>query len=112
MVQLRRYYRIDYPPDARPRFRIKKRNYEVIDISEEGVKFCYDERIRNMLKGKKIRGKIMFKSGQSLDLEGKIIRLLDKDIVIKPKENISYEDVIIKEQIYILKNYPLLKLEP
>jgi len=105
----RQFYRINYPVDARPRLRINKKSYDIIDISEEGIKFRYDEVLEERHLGAKIRGTITFKGGQALDLKGTVTRLFKEDMIIKPKESISYEDIIIKEQLYILKNYPLLK---
>jgi len=109
MENKRRFYRIEYPTDARPKLRIKKKSYEVIDISEEGVKFCYNEPAEEMHIGDKIKGEIVFRNNQSIRLEGRVMRLLKKNIIVKPKKSIPYEEVIIKEEIYVLKNYPLLK---
>ncbi len=109
MENKRESYRNEYPPSARPKLRIDKKSYEVLDISEEGVRFCYNEPIKDIKVGDKIKGEIMFKNNQSINLEGKVIALRGRDVVVKPNQSISREDIIVKEEIGILRDYPLRK---
>lgn len=66
----RKFARLKYPPSHRPKLKIKDYELEVIDISEEGLKF-----LNYMQKkfGKKIYGTVVLLSGKSIEVTGKIV---------------------------------------
>jgi hypothetical protein len=66
----REYVRLFYPPQQRPVLKVGNYKVEVVDISEEGMKlFNY---MRHKF-GPKIQGKIVFPSGVSYEVNGKIV---------------------------------------
>lgn len=78
-TERRKYIRLVYPPMTRPRLKIRKHDFEVINISQEGLKFINYKKIElgeiiygtvTLLTGKslKITGKIMWKGGDEVGL--------------------------------------------
>ena len=65
----RRYFRIEYPASIRPILKIRKHEFEVVDISEKGVKFFADKEIEF---GRWVNGNITFCDGQAIGIEGRI----------------------------------------
>ena len=81
----RRFFRLRYPPDARPLLRIGKNTFEVVDISERGIGFLNE---RNVQFSDWVKGSITFRDGVTMDVEGKIVwehdGKLGVDIIITP----------------------------
>jgi len=65
----RRYFRIEYPASIRPTLKIRKHEFEVVDISEKGVRFFADKKIKF---GRWVTGNITFCDGQTVGIEGRI----------------------------------------
>lgn len=93
--EMREFFRVKYPAADRPKLTIAKEEFDIVDISEKGIKFD--------LK-KTIRATITFHDGESLTIEGKFLRTDDNEIVIQPLEGISSER-ITKEQKYLREKY-------
>ena len=66
----RRYFRLEYPPDERPELKIGKKTFQVLDVSERGVRFINDKDARF---AEWIKGTITFHDGVSMEIEGKIV---------------------------------------
>ena len=93
--QKRGFFRVKYPAVDRPKLTIAQEEFDIVDISEKGIKFD--------LK-KTVHATITFHDGESLTIEGKFLRSQDNEIVIQPLEDISFER-INKEQRYLNKKY-------
>jgi hypothetical protein len=91
----REYFRIKYPHDSTPKLLITDEEFNIIDISEQGIKFDLE---------KTIQGIITFHDGESLSIEGKFLRTQSNEIVIQPIKGIPSER-ITKEQKYLMKKY-------
>ena len=91
----RNHFRIKYPYTDRPKLTMSAKGLEVIDISEQGVRFS--------LNGT-MQATITFHDGQSLHVEGKIIRTQNDEIVIQLSRGIP-SDRILKEQKYLMGKY-------
>jgi len=95
-------YRVTYPPEARPKLKIKSREFEVINLSEKGIRFLLDKQIEFT---KWVRGRVTFQDGESLEVEGKIIWKKPDEIALSlliiP---IPYERVL-KEQRYLINRF-------
>lgn len=65
----RDFVRLVYPPDKRPVLVVGDNSFEVLNICETGIKF-----LNHMEKpfGKQVFGKITFKNGGSIKINGKI----------------------------------------
>ena len=66
----RRYYRIEYPALLRPTLKIRKYEFEVVNISEKGVMFLGDKKIKF---ARWVNGEVTFYDGQCIGVEGKIV---------------------------------------
>ena len=65
----RKYFRLEYPASIRPTLKIRKHEFEVVDISEKGVRFSADKKIKF---GRWVTGIITFYDGQVVGIEGRI----------------------------------------
>ena len=68
--ELRKYFRLEYPPDEYPVIRIGRNPFPVLDISERGIRILNASQARF---AEWIRGTITFFDGESIDLEGRIV---------------------------------------
>jgi len=100
--QRRRYYRIKYPLIERPVITVDKKEYKVIDISEGGVKFFSPVKTFNI--GEYINGSIKFHDGEVLEVEGHVLRLQNKRVIILLDRGITLQR-ILKEQRFLIKKY-------
>ncbi len=99
-LEKRVYNRIKYNPKKRPKLQIKTHFFEVTDISENGLSFVNDKKIYLDMK---IRGKLTFLSGESVDIEG--IVLWEKDNVLGVQfKNLIPSDKILKELRHLIKS--------
>lgn len=100
----REHYRIIYPLTCRPKLRIVRKEYDVVDISESGVKFLHN-RGAKLTPGSKIEAEITFDDGSSLDIHGEILRINDNILILKLHRGIPFWK-IVDEQRYVKNKYP------
>ncbi|MEQ8224416.1 MAG: PilZ domain-containing protein [Candidatus Eremiobacterota bacterium] len=100
--QRRRFYRIKYPLIERPEIILDNRSYQVIDISEGGVKFFSP--VTTFKVGDYIKGSIKFHDGEVMPVEGHVLRLQNKRVIILLDRKIPLQR-ILKEQRYLIKKY-------
>ena len=100
----REHYRIVYPLSCRPKLKIIKKEYEVMDISESGIKFLHRNGIE-LTPGSKIHAEITFDNGTSLDIDGEILRIDDYIMILKLQHSVPFWK-IVDEQRYIKDKYP------
>jgi hypothetical protein len=84
---------IIYPPDERPVLKIQEHALEVVNISEEGMKFL---NLRQIKFGKRGSGTVILSNGKSMDIAGKIVWEPGKEVGLfaTPISNsIIYEEV-------------------
>ena len=84
----RTFFRLRYPQTERPKLIISENEFDVTDISEHGIKFYL---------GSKINAMITFHDGESLSIEGKIIRIQNNEVAVYLSQGIP-SDRIIEEQ--------------
>jgi len=101
--QRRAYFRVVYPVSARPRLTIEMQIYEVLDISEKGVRFHIGNKIFPF--DEIIKAMVTFHDKENLVLEGKVIRKEEDEVALLLTEAIPYRR-IVKEQQFLIKNYP------
>jgi len=100
--QRRRFYRIKYPLIERPTITVDKKEYKVIDISEGGVKFFSP--VTSFKVSEYIKGLIKFHDGEVMPVEGHVLRLQNKRVIILLDRKIPLQR-ILKEQRYLIKKY-------
>ena len=76
----RQFLRIKYPDDLRPELLIKLKGGEikkcvVVNISEKGISFVGEE-LAGLQQNSRIDTKITFSDGESLDVEGAVLRVI------------------------------------
>ncbi len=91
----RDHFRIKYPHVERPKLEILGENFDIIDISERGIKFY---------GGPKFQTTITFHDGEFFDIEGKVLRTQNNEMVVQLLQSIPFER-IIKEQRYLVTKY-------
>jgi hypothetical protein len=91
----RQHFRVKYPFSERPQLVITRDEFDILDISEQGIRFSM---------GPIIGETITFHDGESLNLEGKLLRTQDSEVVIQLLKGIPPER-ISKEQRYLMNKY-------
>lgn len=104
LPQRRAFYRVVYPLTARPILIIRKQTFEVIDISEKGVRFSLEGN-PVVQSDENLTAVITFHDYESITLEGKILRMENNEIALLLTRGIPYKR-IVKEQQFLIKNYP------
>lgn len=99
----RKHFRIQYPVNRRPKLIILDIEYEVIDISEQGIRFL-GKKLYEFEIGSEVKVKIVFYDRGSLDLKGKILRVNKEQTIIYLSTTIPFER-IAQEQRYVRDNY-------
>ena len=67
----RQYPRTVFDSEDRPRLKIGVQEFEIIDISEKGVRFVNDKKVNS---AGWINGTIIFPDSKSIDIDGIIVR--------------------------------------
>lgn len=85
-------FRIMYPHDKRPGLIMREERLDVIDISRRAIRFSL---------GTTLRATITFQDGESLNIEGAILRCQENEIIVKlskdmPSERIFKEHLLVK----------------
>ncbi|NIA16838.1 MAG: hypothetical protein GWO86_00665 [Planctomycetes bacterium] len=79
LFQLKRFFRLVYPPQARPK--ILNIDCDVIDISSKGIRFAYNRRSYSCPESLRINEpvnlKIQFDDGEIVDVQVKILRCFE-----------------------------------
>ena len=100
----RQNFRIEYPISYRPKLIISYYIFEVLDISEQGIKF-FPKRAYELKLGLTLSAKIVFKGGESFNIKGKIIRNTGKEVILSLLEGIPTSK-IMSEQRVLINKYP------
>lgn len=100
----RRHFRILYPESARPElFDDQGQQFQIYDISEEGVKFFYVP-FDNQVIPMKLKGTVGLLCGAVPHVEGEIIRVEPELAVLKLEKPIPYK-IIHKEELYLIRKF-------
>ena len=66
-IEKREYFRILYSKMDKPVFRVGSDSFEILDISNRGIRFIND---RNVRLTHYVTGELLFLSGESIRVEG------------------------------------------
>jgi hypothetical protein len=100
----REHFRVRYPISCRPGLRLLNCLFEVIDISEHGIRFS-GNKINQLQAEMEVMATVTFNDGSSLKVKGRILRV-DKEVaVMYIAESIPFGR-IMAEQRFIKVNYP------
>lgn len=92
----REVLRVAYNSDKKPVLLINKDSYDILDISETGIRFLNKQ---NSKFKKKIKGVITLFCGVTMDISGIIVRRHENQIAVFLKNPIKQE-IILKEKLY------------
>jgi len=95
----REHYRIQYPAAARPHIAVEGRSFEVIDLSERGVRFRLDEGLSFSLRDE-VTGTIRFRRNESVEVMGVVVRVTGREIALKLDVGVPLRS-IIEEQRFL-----------
>lgn len=102
--QRRQLYRIVYPLKGRPRIQVGEESFAVVDLCERGIRFLHSE-APGFKIGQNVQAVVHFADGSSLEVQGSVMRVHDKQTVIHLGVPISPAKVL-QEQRYLLKYFP------
>lgn len=71
--QRREYFRVEYPSGYRPRFTTMGESFDVLDISECGMRFLAEDNTRFII-GVPVKGMVRFTDGEELECSGTVLR--------------------------------------
>ncbi len=94
-MERREYFRIRYPATDKPKLMFTSEEFDILEISEQGIKFDLEKTMHVTL---------IFNDGESLKIEGKFLRTNNNEIVLHPLKGIPSER-ISKEQRYLRGKY-------
>ncbi len=86
-------FRVKFPDIERPKLTMSEERFDVLDISKRAIRFSL---------GTKLRATITFRDGESLNVEGAILRIQSNEIILRlskdmPSERIFREHLIEKQ---------------
>jgi hypothetical protein len=101
----RNHFRLEYPPADRPSLIIGREAHEVVDLSEQGIKFLMTKGYKPKV-GDQIKGQIKFRDGKTVDVAGKVLRLLTEanQCVLTLTQGLPLPKMM-EEQRYLLQKY-------
>jgi hypothetical protein len=96
-------YRMNYPRGARPILKIGSESYEVVEISEDGLRF--DRGVHPPEHHTEVQGIICFRDGEQQAIEGTVIRQDGNETVMMLNRGVPFSRMM-REQRYMLSKYP------
>jgi len=102
LKQRREYFRLEYPVFFRPRLLFNNKKFDVLDVSEFGMRF-HTEDTNSFMLGKKLGANLIFKDDDMHSCDGKIIRLNTSEVVINLTTPIPLHK-IRSEHLYLIQN--------
>ncbi len=99
----REHYRIQYPTAARPHIVIEGRSFDVIDLSERGVRFRQDEG-SSFSPGDGVAGTVRFRRTEAVEVMGSVVRVGSREVAVKLDVGVPLR-TIIEEQRFLREHH-------
>ena len=96
----RNHYRVIYPFAERPSFSIGWTSFEIVECSETGLRYELGER-RPPTMGKEVAGRVAFRSGETIDVVGDVLRVQDGFVALSLRPPGIPFAVVMHEQRYL-----------
>ena len=96
----RNHYRVTYPFAERPALESGRSSFEVVECSENGLRYDVGER-RSPSVGARVSGRLVFRSGDAVDVSGEVVRLQDGLVALALQPPGIPFSVVIHEQRYL-----------
>lgn len=100
--QKREYYRVEYPMNDRPALLSRDDEFEIIDISEGGLKFKKDSNT-DFSVGDVLGGTIKFSDNYFFKCMGKVVRIDDDNVAINHTHHLPLERIRAEHLLLIQK---------
>ena len=98
---MRKHFRLTYPPQERPVFTMKSgHKFKIQDCSEGGLCIITQDNF----PWKQVSGDLCFNRRHKIKVRGRLIRREGNLVIIKLMNHIDYS-VIMAEQRFLLQNY-------
>ncbi len=97
----RRFHRIKYPDDRRPKIIIKGKDFGGVDISERGISLTGED-VAGLQDRSRIEAQITFSDGETLDIEGEVSRVTGNHAAIYLPKGIPLSR--IKKELELLRD--------
>lgn len=99
-------FRVEYPPIARPDLVSESGRVLVMDCSETGLRFLA---LPGQLPevGATIMGKVQFRNGGEVPVEGVVTRVQDGTVALRLEEPGIPFGVILSEQQFLRRQFPM-----
>lgn len=99
----REHYRIMYPTAARPRFIIGELAHEIVDLSDQGIRYRVGQQ-ENRTVGDEIQGVVRFRRGETVPVLGSVVRVRGGDVALRLEPGIPTR-IMLEEQRYLRERH-------
>jgi hypothetical protein len=99
----REHYRVAYPTSLRPKLLVQGHTFDVVDISERGIRFRLDK-AEAPAPGFEVQGAVRFRRGETITVRGVVLRVIQGEVAAKLEEGVPLR-VIMEEQRYLLDRH-------
>lgn len=107
-AQKRQFFRVIYPAHERPKVIIARKPYEIMDLSEGGVKIFVKNPTLQFEVEKLVEGNIIFADKVNVAFKGKILRVHEDFVVVRTSTGVPLQR-IMGEQRYLIAKYGTLQ---
>lgn len=101
----REFYRLQYPPAGAPSFIDLGVARRVVDIGEGGFRYAHDH-IEQIAAGHTVRGVIEFPDGESLNVEGTVVRVQNGEVAVHCQPRVIPLSIVLSEQRRLRRRFP------
>ena len=101
----REFYRLEYPPAGAPTFIDAGVARRVVDIGEGGFRYAH-EHIEQVAAGHTVRGVIEFPDGDSLEVEGTVVRVQNGEVAVRCAARVIPLSMVLSEQRRLRRRFP------
>jgi hypothetical protein len=97
----REHYRILYPAALRPRLVVQGVSFEILDLSERGIRFDLGDAVPPE-PGNEFVGEVQFRRGETVAVRGAILRVVDREAAARLDPGIPLR-IVLEEQRGVLE---------
>lgn len=102
-VHEREHYRVAYPTQLRPKFLVQGFTFDVVDISERGLRFRLGD-AATPDAGNEVQGTVRFRSGETITVRGAVLRVDGREVAVRLEEGVPLR-VIMEQQRFLLDRH-------
>jgi hypothetical protein len=99
----REHYRVAYPTSLRPKLLVQGVSFDVVDISERGIRFRLGK-AQAPEPGFEVQGVLRFKRGETVTIRGAVLRVEQGEVAARLEEGIPLR-VVMDEQRFLLDRH-------